>query len=92
MEWTQQPYLPTISGLDVTVWVAAYVVWRYLTGLGRVRRSAATANPVRRVEMARPPMPQFVAGRWGHRAAMLEKMGAVIPPQVELPRDLRRAA
>jgi hypothetical protein len=92
MLWTHQPYLPTISGFDIALWAAAYVAWRYLANLGRVRHSVVAATPARAPQVMRAPAPQFVPGRWSQRAAMLEKMGVVVPRQVEMPKRLRRAA
>jgi hypothetical protein len=99
MEWTQQPYLPTVSGLDIVLWVAAYGVWRYLSGLSRVKRTAVATTPVRATEstVRMPVHQQFVPGRFDRRMVLLDKMGVVlIPRERERPETrrvrLRRAA
>ena len=90
MQWTH-PCLPTFTGLDVLLWVAAYVVWRYFTGLGRVRQSAAMPLPAAKAVAIRPGAARC-PGRWAARAAVLQKLEAGQPRKAEERKELRRAA
>ncbi len=89
MSWMSQGYLPTITGLDLALWAAVYLVWRYLATVGR-RRAAAAAATCR-------PSEQYVSrrpreGRWAMRATTLERMQGIGVPSRQAARRLRRAA
>ena len=91
MYWMPQQLFPTITGLDIILWIAAYATWRYLTGMTRVRAARVSCG-VHASSAARDFARRPLTGRWAVRATALDKMQLTPPRRVAEHRRLRRAA